>query len=84
MARSGAGPAPRPRVQAAWKRAGFGVREPERDCGVRPAGRRCSRKNGKSGPQVALAALSRPPVQAVLGMQIMNWDSYTMISKFGM
>jgi hypothetical protein len=72
MARSGAGPAPRPRVQAAWKRAGFGVQEAERDGGVRPAGRRCSRKNGKSDLQVALAALSRPPVQTVLASTLMS------------
>jgi hypothetical protein len=52
-------------MQVVPYRAEYGVAAAERKRGVRPAGRRCARKNGKSDLQVALPALSRPPVQTV-------------------
>jgi hypothetical protein len=49
--------------------AEYVVAAAERKRGVRPVGRRCARKNGKSDLQVALPALSRPPVQTVLALR---------------
>jgi hypothetical protein len=54
------------RIQAERDAAGFGVAAAQRNHRVQFGILRCSLKNGKSDLEVALPALSRPPVRTVL------------------
>jgi hypothetical protein len=65
------------RIQAERDAAGFGVAAAERNHRVQFGVPRCSLKNGKSDLEVALPALSRPPVRTVLSHFVQNLAEYS-------